>query len=57
MFDDETIGTLTDQPLPIDVPSHTDTMKFALKRDPFDPRSGRIETQRKFWRFAHTVAL
>ena len=46
-----------DQPLPIDVPSHADTIKFPDKIDPFDPTSGRIETQLKWRRFVHTAAL
>ena len=46
-----------DVPLPLDVPSHLDTMKFADKIDPFDPTSDRIETQPKWRRFVHTVAL
>ena len=62
MFDGETINTMADQPLPedvplpIDVPSHADTMKFADKIDPFNPTSGRTETQLKFRRFVHTIA-
>ena len=46
-----------DAPLPIDVSSHADTMKFAEKIDPFDPTGDRTDTQLKFRRYVHTIAL
>ena len=46
-----------DMPLPIDVPSHAGTMKFADKIDPFDPTGDHTKTQLKFWRYVHTTAL
>ena len=46
-----------DVTLPTDVLSHADTMKFADKIDPFDPTGNRTETQLKFRRYVHTMAL
>ena len=46
-----------DAPLPPDVPSHADTMKFADKIDPFDPTSNRVDTQLMFRRYVQAVAL
>ena len=76
MFDEGTINTMVDQPLPGDVPqqinmsplpddvplltdvsSHTNTIKFADKIDPFDPTGGRTETQLKSRRYVHTIAF
>ena len=57
MFDGETINTMADDPLPIDVPSHADTVKFVDKTGPFDPASDRVETQPKFRRFVYTATL
>ena len=48
---------MTDEPLPPDVLLHANTMKFADKIDLFDPMSDRVETQLKFRRFVHTIAL
>ena len=57
MFDGETINTMADDPLPIDVPSHAGTVKFVDKTGPFDPASDRVETQPKFRRFVYTATL
>ena len=44
-----------DVPLPPDVPSHADTMKFADKIDSFDPTSDRAENQLQFRRYANAI--
>ena len=46
-----------DAAVPVDLPSHTDTIKFADKIEPFNPTSNRVETQLKFRRYVHTIAL
>ena len=48
---------LLNLPLPIDLPSHADTMKFTEKIEPFDPTGERITMQLKWRRYVSSVAL
>ena len=43
--------------LPLDVPSHADTIKLADKIDPFDPTGNRLDDQLSFRRWVSAITL